>query len=712
MLNGFLRSKSQYSFLNATLEVDDLIAEASKLKIKYLALTDVENLFACFKFYQMAKTAGIKPIIGTESKLLNNKFLLIAENYEGLINISKWLSLKDKKIDDLADLTNNVILILLPPRTEEFTTQDFSAEVTAYVLFEMFGKNFYIGIDETKNNKFYHIAPDKLVFTPNIAFLYDTDYRDLKLINTEVESGITLKKALSMPPYTKCIKNMQEIAEKCSVNFKQNTKDIKTERIFLEKLNKITDQALKLSNLHSQNIYIDRLEQELRLIAEKNLGSFICGVIELVNHAKLESIPISPGRGSAASLLLLYLTNVTMVDPIKFNLRFERFFSSNDAFDIDIEVAASKKEQLVTFLQGKYSKIIKLPVIRKVNTREVILKFLPPKEKNNIELYEENIGLIKKGDANIKLPKNIDALLVSKILRFANLKKGYTVHPSAIVYNENDCLLTFQADNQIISWFSKNDLKKIRVNQLDLLSSIVLDKIQEKLEFLSTKSTQAITTDYTKFTHKLEYNNKDVYKFLESGNFEDVFQFNDKWKWLLKEKKPQNLEQLAECIALQRPGIIDVKIYCQKLHSDILKKILYEIAKETNNKIIYQEQFTALLSNLLDISYFDAERQRKQLKKEVTVDQYLDIISKKIGSNEQDLEVIKEIITSMGQYTYNKAHAMAYAMIVYQTAFLEMELKKIKLEAKTINTENVTTQQLKIDNKEYRRELKQNTQRK
>jgi len=712
MLNIFLRSKSQYSFLNSTLEVDDLITEASKLKIKYLALTDVENLFACFKFYQMAENAGIRPIIGTESKLLNNKFLLIAENYEGLINISKWLSLKDKKIDDLADFADNVILILLPPCTEEFTIEDVSAEITAHALFGIFGKNFYIGIDETKNNKFYRIAPNKIVFTPNIAFLYDTDYKDLKLINTEVEKGITFKTALSIPPYTECIKNMQEIAEKCSINFKQNTKDIKTERIFLEKLSKIADQALRISNYHSQNIYIDRLKEELRLIAEKNFASFICSVIELVNYARMESIPISPGRGSAVSLLLLYLTNVTMVDPIKFNLKLERFFSSDDIFDIDIEVASNRKEQLVNFLQKKYSKIIRLPIVRKANTREVILKFLPSEEKNNIELYEKNIDLIKKGGANIKLPKDVDVSLISKILRFSNLKKGYTVHPSAIVYNDNDSLLTFQADNQIISWFSKDDLKRIKINKLDLLSSIVLDKIQEKLELLSRKSTQAVITDYTKFTRKLEYNNQEVYKFLEDGNFKDVFQFNDKWKWLLKERKPRNLEQLAECIALQRPGIIDVKIYCQKLDSDVLKKILYKIAKETNNKIIYQEQFTALLSNLLDIPYFDAEKQRKQLKKGVIVDQYLDIISKKIGCNKQDLEVIKEIITSMGQYAYNKAHAMAYAMVVYQTAFLEMELNKIELRNKTIDIENATTQQLKVDNKEYREGLTQNTQEK
>jgi len=526
------------------------------------------------------------------------------------------------------------------------------------------------------------------------------------IIDFSLKSPQEMKNLLSDLPES--ISNTIKISKMCNLKLPLYEKvhlpdfPLRPELNAKEYLKKLCYQgAIKRYGKVSEDIN-KRLNKELKMIFGMKLENYFLILHDMVQYARRENILIGPGRGSAASSLVNYLLRITGLDPIRYGLYIERFLNSQkDALpDLDIDCAASGRPKVLDYLRRKYGKenVVQVATFGRKFARGSIRevgKFM------QIHFQEVESKKVERIARMIPLGRTIENTLVydsklkelcrkdeisRKILNLSRKLEGVKTHiqahATAVVLKPNDRNLPIPLmqpkDGKIITQYDSETLLKLGYFKIDILALNVLDTIQQTLEIIEQKTGKKIKLE------DISINDKKAYKLLSNAQTTGVFNFESKGiKKMLKKLKPENFFHLTALIGLYRPGPIDsglLEEFIKRKKGQI--KITYKypllepILKETYGLILYQEQVMKIVMELAAFSPGQANTFRQAMGKKIPEELeeqkklFLHGIKKKVISESIGEKIFKQL-ERQGGWGFSKAHACAYALIAYWTAYLK-----------------------------------------
>ena len=753
---------TQYSICEGAVKIDQLKDFCKKNKIKSLGLSDTHNLSGALEFSENLSSVGTQPIIGTQIlfKYKNFKGLipLIAKNYEGYKNIIKLSSisyLENPNITDphceLDNLLNNSkgIIVMTGSIKCMFGTlfnKGLFNEIDEILikLKKKFKDNIYIEIQRhndlnEKEFENYNLKISKKLELPIIAsneiYYLDQDMFDahdaLMCIGQKTYVNDTSRTKLTNQHYFKSSDDMIELFKdlpealennfnlpiRCS--FKPNTSkpilpnisssDNSANDLLRQISNKgLIDKFKTVFNLDLNKIenneeflkYKKRLNHEIEIIIEMNYSGYFLIVSDYIKWAKLNKIPVGPGRGSGAGSLVAWCLSITDIDPIKFNLIFERFLNPDRISmpDFDIDFCEEKRDLVFEYLKTKYKdSVAHIITFGKLKARMVIrdvgrvlglpygfidgiCKMIPFDPSRPLTL-QQSINVEPRLQKLIKEDKRVDRL-INLSLKLEGLNRNVATHAAGVViadkkltetvplYKDNSSDLLLPSTQ--FDMYSAENAGLIKFDFLGLKTLTVIDKAQK-----------LINKNHPEFNiEKINYEDQKVYELLSSGKTVGLFQLESSgMKDALINMKPNRLEDIIALVALYRPGpMSNIPIYNECKHGkrepDYLHPKLEQILKPTYGVIIYQEQVMQIAQILSGFTAGEADILRRAMgkKKRAELEKQKQRFVEGAYKNGIDKEIAAGIflkIEPFAEYGFNKSHAAAYAVIAYQTAFLK-----------------------------------------
>ena len=688
--------KTSYSMLSSLIKIEELVMMAKKLGYKGLAITDEGNMFGVMEFYNCCKKYDIKPIVGMEITYNDKKFLLYAKNIEGykcLIKLATIISDDKLSIDDVKKYSNDVILVM--------PIQWFDAEI--YNIY----KNKFVGYSDIKDRDKF--KDSNYVYINETLYLGKDDYKYLDYLSMikyqkvlgEYELNRDMGKYLMSPKELELdsndIDNYNYIYNNCDISFvkESNLLPVYNDSVnSYEYLKSLCEKGLnKRLNNNVSSEYKDRLEYELSVINKMGFCDYFLIVWDYVKYAKFNNILVGPGRGSAAGSLVSYTLGITDIDPIKYNLLFERFLNPERITmpDIDIDFDAEKRDLVFDYVINKYGskRVAGIITFNTLGAKQVVRDVARVMNISNYKVdsicklltsdlddsYKNNIGLRNIVNSSLELQKLYDVSL-----HLEGLPRHVSVHAAGIIMCNKDIdeivpLYHGQLD-MYVSGYSMKYLEDLGLLKMDFLSISNLTMIAELIDRIRTNEKINIT-----FAN-IPVDDKKTMDIFRDVDTDGIFQFeSDGMKKFLGKLKPNNLEDLIAAIALFRPGPMDnIDLYIRRkegkekvvyLHDD-LKPIL----ESTYGIIIYQEQIMEISRVMAGYSYADADLLRRAMSKkneEVILKERPRFISQSIsrGYSEEVANKIFDLILKFANYGFNRSHSVAYAIIAYKMAFLK-----------------------------------------
>ena len=694
-----LQVKTSYSILKSLNKIDKLVSKAKSLGYTSLAITDYNNMFGVPEFYQTCIKNDIKPIIGLELTVDNKEILLYAINnngYKNLVKLSTIKSEKDITIKILSQYKDNLVLII--------PYKNYDEEI--YNLFEY----KYIGY---KNNfEKEKITKDKILIN-DVSYLSKEDYKyidylymikDLKTLgeyelNTHKNQHLLTNEEVLELSDERDIINSSIVADLCNVEISY-TKDLlpiydKTLNAY-EYLSYLCNKGLakRLDNKVT-DIYKERLEYELKIINQMNFCNYFLIVWDYVKYAKQNNILVGPGRGSAAGSLVSYTLGITDIDPIKYNLLFERFLNPERVTmpDIDIDFDSEKRQEIINYVTNKYGEnkvagiitfdtLASKQVIRDVGRVleisitdiDEICSYLTPKESLK-ESLSNNLKLKRIIDNDIKLQKLYD---IANHLE--GLPRNIGIHASGIVICRKDIddTIPLYKNNKGIytTAYSMNYLEPLGLLKMDFLGISNLTLINEVINTIREKEKINIT-----FT-KIPLTDKKTLEIFKNVETDGIFQFESAGiKKFLEKLQVSSFDDIIAALALYRPGAMDfidnyIRRKVGKEKIDYLDPSLEKILSPTYGIIIYQEQILEIARTLANYSLGEADILRRAIskkKEEILIQEKPKFISNSVknGYSKETAEKIYNMILKFANYGFNKSHSVGYATVAYKMAFLK-----------------------------------------
>jgi DNA polymerase-3 subunit alpha len=755
-----LHVHSHYSLLDGLGKIDDLLQRAKELGYSALALTDHGNLYGAIEFYKKAKSLGIKPIIGAElyvakrtrfdktPKIDSKSYHLtvLAENEKGYKNLIKLVSkaylegfyYKPRVDKDLLREYSEGLIVLsgcpngeIPRLILEGNYDLAKKKVFEYV--EIFGKdNFFIEINYHPNledvkklkKALVDLAKEtnlKMVATYDVHYVYPED-REVHDIFLAIQQGKDVEEEdrLSMKEddfsladekriyelygdIEEAILNTLEIAERINLEIelgkhKYPVFPLPPNMTEDEYLRKLAYEGLRKRGLENDQKAIERMNYELEVIKKTGFSGYFLIVQDVVNFAKKEGILVGPGRGSAAGSLVSYLLGITEINPLKYDLLFERFLNPErvEAPDIDVDVSDIKRDLIFEYLKKRYGEnsFAQIITFGKMASRAAVrdigralgfsfsfvdkLARLVPQ---NMSLSEvENLSDVQK--IIKEEPKYRTILEYAK--RVEKVVRHVSVHASGVVITPGDILeilpLQFapQETSRIITQYDMNAISDLGLLKMDFLGLRTLSIIEDTLKIIKERHGKEI--DFKKLNEdSFEEEVKEIYS---QGRTVGVFQVEGKGMTeALKQIKPKNLEELSAVLALYRPGPVKlipdyVKRKYGKEPVEYLHPLLEPILSVTYGILVYQEQLMRIATDLAGFTLGEADVLRKAVGKK-KVDLLQSLKTKltqgmiKNGISESLAQKIWDWIEPFGQYGFNKSHSISYAYVSYITAYLK-----------------------------------------
>ncbi len=788
-----IKIHTQYSICEGAIKIDDLAEYCKTNKIKSLGLTDNYNLCGALEFSEKLSKVGTQPIIGTQINLLANntigKITLYAQSETGYKNLTKLSSLsylnsdqtKDPscEIQDLID--NNTDLILLTGNYRDFFGKlYFSNKIknfneTIVLLKKYFKDRFYFeiqrhGENEEKNFENFLLEKSKILEIPLIAsqevFYLNSEMYEahdtLVCIGTKnfVDDKNRLK--LSDQHYLKkneeLVKLYSDIPEALENNFnfhlRFNFKPKKSKPILpsiandqnTSPENELIKEAKKgleyrlMNNILKKNppnneekmrkIYQERLKHEINIINSMNYASYFLIVSDYIKWAKNNSIPVGPGRGSGAGSLVAYSLDITDLDPIEYDLIFERFLNPDRISmpDFDIDFCEEKRDRVFEYLKDKYkdgvAHIITFGKLKaRMALRDVgrvlglpyghvdrICKMVPFDPSRPLTL-QESIDREPRFKQEVNNNPKVKKLLELS-LKLEGLNRNMATHAAGVVIAgeklaEQFPLYVDHGSNLILpstqyDMYSSENAGLVKFDLLGLKTLTVIDKTLKRL-----KAKKIILN-----INKISQNDEKVFSLLSTGETTGLFQLESAgMREAIKQMKPNKFDDIIALVALYRPGpMSNIPIYndCKnnKKEPDYIHPTLKEILKSTYGIIIYQEQVMQIAQTLAGFTAGEADILRRAMgkKKKAELDKQKERFINGAIKNGIAKDVANFVFTKIepfAQYGFNKSHAAAYALIAYQTAYLKTYYKEDFIAA-TMSTELTNTSKLR----EFVEELK------
>lgn len=757
-----LHTHTEYSLLDGCCRIDDIIKKAKQDNMAAAAITDHGVMYGTVEFVQKANAAGIKPIVGCElyqatrtrfdrtPKLDDDQFhlLILAKDNEGYQNLLKLVSLanlegfyyKPRVDKELLSKYSNGLVAATACLAGEVPTLIMGDKldkarqaIDDYI--QIFGKeNFYLELhdhhipEQKKVNKELinfskkfglsliaandaHYISEKEAEIHDILLCIQTqktvyDEARLKFPGTEFYFKTERQMAEIFKEVPEALYNTKIVADMCDVKLDFETNhlpDFKAPDGFtLESyLRHLCEKNLPVFYPNASDEIKERLLYELSVINEKKLAAYFLIVWDFIKFAKECGIPVGPGRGSAAGSIIAYLLGITTIDPIKYNLIFERFLNPERKSlpDIDTDFCIKRRDEVIRYVSEKYGrdKVSQIITFGRMKARaairdvgralalplpyvDKIAKAIPFGLTINQALETPEFSNIYNADKEAKK-------LVDSAKGLEGLSRNASIHAAGVLISKEPLMnyvpLQKMSNNEIVAQFEMNSLADIGLLKMDFLGLRNLTVMEEAVKLI--KKTKGIELDL----NKLPLDDKKTYKLLQNGRTYGVFQLESSgMRRYLKQLKPERFEDIIAMIALYRPGalsggtvddFIRVKHGRKKVH--YMHPALEEILRETYGVIVYQEQVMQIANVLAGYSMAQADELRKAMgkKKPEVMARQREIFIKgsvKAGVDLKVAEKIFELIEYFAGYGFNKSHATAYAVISYQTAYLKANYMK------------------------------------
>ena len=675
--------KTDYSILSSLIKIDDLISTLKKLNFKSAAICD-DNLYGAMEFYTKCIKNDIKPIIGLEVNL-DYTILLYAKNYKGyqnLCNINTLINENKFSFDELIKYINDLVLVLpykykdkkdiYIPYTKDlfigYNNEDEEKKINGNKVY--LNKTLTLKKEDSKYLKYlYKIKDQDYTEGEDVSFIEQVDVLSSKTTNyvSALFNLTILKKNDLLPIYNNDLEFNKEkyLTDLCITGLKKRLKG---------------NVSLK---------YVERLKYELSVISKLNFCNYFLVVWDYVKYAKKNGIMVGPGRGSAASSLVSYSLGITDIDPLKYDLLFERFLNPNRVTmpDIDIDFDAEKRDEVIKYVEEKYgrkhvsgiitfSNLLAKQVIRDVarifNVSgfkiDNLLKNFDDKKDLSYQLENINVKRILSNDEVLRKIYDVS-------LHLEGLKRHISKHAAGVIISNKELSnyvpLHLDSDGSYICGYTMNYIEDIGLLKMDFLglkNLTIIDKV--------IKNTNIKFSD-------IPLDDKKTYNLFINGNLDGVFQFESQgMKKFIMELKPSNISDLIDAVALFRPGPMEnIDTYVKRRHKK--EKITYinedlkDILSSTYGIIIYQEQIMQIARKMAGFSYAKADELRRAMskKKEDLLLSYKEefiIGGMNKGYDKETLDKVYNLILKFANYGFNKAHSVSYAIIGYKIAYLKV----------------------------------------
>lgn len=694
-----LQVKTSYSLLQSLNEIKKLVSYAHSLGYQSLAITDSNNMFGVPEFYNECKANNIKPIIGIELTIEDKKILLYAMNnhgYKNLIKLSSLISEQPLTKEDLITYKEDLLLIMPYKYYDESIYQIYQNHYIGYTTKEE--------ADKTKEDK---------VFINDVSYLYKEDYKyldyaymikELKVLgeyelNTHQGKHLPTEKDLATLTTPTDINTTKLISDLCNVelSFTKGLLPIYDENIdAFEYLKYLCNKGLKRrlkDNVPEE--YLKRLDKELSIIKQMDFCNYFLIVWDYVKYAKQNNILVGPGRGSAAGSLVSYTLGIIDIDPIKYDLLFERFLNPERITmpDIDIDFDSERRQDVINYVVDKYGEkrvagIITFDTLAaKQVVRDVarILEISPSDTDYITKLLSSRETLSETLKNNVKLKRLIDEnykyqQLFDISLHLEGLPRNIGIHASGIVMSCKDIdeTIPLYKNNRGLytTAYSMNYLEPLGLLKMDFLGISNLTLIQEVLTNIREKEQLNITFS------NIPLDDKKTLEIFRKVKTDGIFQFESNgMRRFLEKLQVSSFDDIIAALALYRPGAMDfIDNYIRRKNGEeqveYLDKSLEPILKPTYGIIIYQEQIMQIARTLAGYTLGEADILRRAISKKkesVLLQEKPKFIEKSIanGYTYETAEKIYNLILKFANYGFNKSHSVGYATVAYKMAFLK-----------------------------------------
>ncbi|MDE6357659.1 MAG: DNA polymerase III subunit alpha, partial [Eubacteriales bacterium] len=759
-----LHVHTEYSLLDGSSKIKELVAKTKELGMDSIAITDHGVMYGAIDFYKSALDVGIKPILGCEVYIASGSrfdktyskdntyyhLVLLAENNEGYKNLIKLVSLGFTEgfyykpridLDILKKYSKGLIGLsacMAGAVSRNVLRNSYEKGKEFALLYnEIFGQgNFFLEIQD------HGIEEQQIVIQNLVKMSKETGIplvctNDIHYINEEdaeahdillcIQTGKTVQEEnrmryegnqfylkspeqmLSIFPYAKeAIENTHKIAERCNVSFEFNEYklpvfNVPDKKNAFDYLKEICQKGLSERYENITKELNERLEYELNIIKDMGFVDYFLIVWDFIKYAKDNNITVGPGRGSAAGSIVSYCLKITDIDPIQYNLIFERFLNPERISmpDIDIDFCYERRQEVINYVIEKYgadhvSQIITFGTMAARNAiRDVgralnmpyadvdkIAKMIPMELKITIEK-----ALIQNPELLAEYENNPDVKhLIDMSLKLEGLPRHASTHAAGVVIcnksvmeyvplNTNDGVVTTQ--------FPMTTLEELGLLKMDFLGLRTLTVINNAFKEINRLHGLNLNEN------NINYNDKKVFELISTGNTDGIFQLESAgMKQFMKELKPESIEDIIAGVSLYRPGPMDFipKYVLGKNTKSEIKythPLLEPILKPTYGCIVYQEQVMQIVQELAGYTLGRSDLLRRAMGKKKT-----DVMEKerknfifgiegevdgciKRGIPENIANQIFEEMVDFAKYAFNKSHAAAYAVIACQTGWLK-----------------------------------------
>ena len=759
-----LHVHTEYSLLDGSCKIKELIGRAKDLGMEHIAITDHGNMYGVIDFYRAAKVAGINPVIGCEVYVTSgsrhdrelskgeeryNHLVLLAENNTGYANLMKIVSLgftegfyyKPRVDYEVLEQYHEGIIALSACLAGIVATNlrqglYEQAKKEAMRLSGIFGKeNFYLelqdhGIAEQKNvnQGLLRMSQEtgiELVATNDVHYIMDKDaeahdillcIQTKKLVSDEdrmrYEGGqFYLKSEEEMRelfPYAlQAVENTAKIASRCQVEitfgeYKLPKFDVPEGYTAFEYLTKLCTEGLEKRYGKEATVHSARLMEELEVIRTMGFVDYFLIVWDFIRFARERGISVGPGRGSAAGSIVSYTLGITNIDPIRYNLLFERFLNPERVTmpDIDIDFCYERRPEVIDYVMEKYGKdhVVQIVTFGTMAARGVIRDVgrvldLPYSYVDSIAKavpMEPGITIEKALEHNPELKAVYDTdeqarNLIEMSKRLEGLPRHTSMHAAGVLISprpvDEYVPLSKAADGTITTQYTMTTLEELGLLKMDFLGLRTLTVIQNaaKLAGLADETMMDI-----------DFEDSNVYEMISSGHTEGVFQLESAgMKQFMKELKPENMEDVIAGISLYRPGPMDyipqyIKGKNNRESVSYACPQLEPVLEATYGCIVYQEQVMQIVRNLAGYSFGRSDLVRRAMSKKKASVMAAERQNFVYGNEEENVKgciangiseetanQIYDDMTEFAKYAFNKSHAAAYAVVAYQTAYLK-----------------------------------------
>ena len=674
-----LKITTEYSLLKSLIKLPDLISFLLENNIKECAICD-ENLNGFMDFYLKCKENNIKPIIGLDTVYESMHIYVYAKNYLGYQELLKIDYLKDNM--NLSYLENSNLLVIIP-----FKSIDIYEKLK-------YKDNVYIGFcnDIEKNNAL--LISDKIVYVDNVRCLFKKDISYLKYLKMLNDNFVYNDNAYYKTSSFEDIQTTYEFSKQINLEIPFDKKYIpkyNNSDNNYEYLKKLCILGLnKRFNGKVSNKYKERILYELDVINKMGFVDYFLIVYDYVLYAKKNDIFVGPGRGSAAGSLVSYSLGITNIDPIKYDLLFERFLNINRKKmpDIDIDFESDKRINMIEYVKNKYG-FDKVAVGLTFNNykAKLILRDLAKLLKVDSNVFDKFIKNInsslslKENYQNEKVKKYIEMYSELKNLydisyHLEGLKKNTSTHAAGVIISSEKLgkiIPISNEDGTLKTGIEMPYLEKMGLLKMDFLAL-------EKLNIISKVSKKIKNFNI----NNIPLDDKKTLKIFYDADTDDIFQFESSYaKSVLDKLKITSFNELTVSLALVRPGANkQIDEYLKNKKEGInLTGDLADILGSTYGTIIYQEQVMKIFEKVGGYSLFEADDIRVAIskkKEDIINAQHDKFVSGGIknGYSKEFVEKLFNKIKEFGGYGFNKSHSVAYALVSYQMAYLKANYPK------------------------------------